>query len=110
MVNPDRWVEVLDGQRFMRKVAADTHISVDDERYYLSRELVGKTVSLRVDAAAREFVVEVRSQDVKRLAIKGLGSGLVAFELYVERMCAEARADRLQLRVFGRQLTLPLSA
>ena len=110
MVNPDRWVEVLDGHRFMRKVAADTHISVDDERYYLSRELVGKTVSLRVDAAAREFVVEVQSQDVKRLAIKGLGSGLVAFELYVEQMCAEARADRLQLRAFGRQLPLPLSA
>ncbi len=110
IVDPDRWVEVLDGQRFVRKVAPDTHISIDDERYYLARELVGKTISVRVDAAAREFVVEHQAQEVKRLAIKGLGSGQTSFDLYVERMSAQARADRLQLRGVGKQLTLPLSA
>ncbi len=110
VVDPDRWVAALDGQRFVRKVTADTHISVDDERYSGSQALVGQYVTLRVDAAAGEFVVEHHDQEVKRLPIKGLGSRPVPFAVFVERMCGEARADRLHHHGFGRQLVLPLSA
>jgi hypothetical protein len=110
MVDPDRWVQELDGRRFVRKVGRDTQVSVDDDLYYTSQGLVGKSVSLRVDAAAGEFVVEYEDQEVKRLAIKGLGSGPLPFEAYLARICGEARTDRLQPRTFGRQLALPLAA
>ena len=86
VVDPDRWLKTYDGRRFTRKVARDTHISVDDERYYITQALVGKYVTLRVDARAGEFVVEAEDQEVKRLPIKGLGSGPLSFELYLERM------------------------
>ena len=110
MVDPDRWVQELDGRRFVRKVGRDTQVSVDDERYYISQALVGKSVSLRVDAAAGEFVVEYQDVEVKRVPIKGLGSGPLPFEAYLARICGEARTDRFQPRTFGRQLALPLAA
>ena len=50
--------------------------------------------------------MEAQDQEVKRLAIKGLGSGLLSFDVYLERMCAEARADRFRT-TFGRQIPLP---
>jgi Integrase core domain len=109
MVDPDHWVLALDGQRFVRKVAADTHVSVDDKAYYLSQTLVGQYVTLRVDAAAREFVVEHHDREVKRVTINGLGSGPLPFAAYVERMCGEARRERFS-RQFGSQLPLALSA
>ena len=110
VVDPDRWVTALDGQRFVRKVASDTSVTVDEERYYITQALVGQSVSLRVAAATGEFVVEVHDQEVKRVPIKGLGGGPVPFETYLARMCAEARRDRLQQRRFGDQLALPLAA
>jgi hypothetical protein len=110
VVDPDRWVVALDGQRFVRKVTADTHVSVDDERYYIAQALVGQYVTLRVDAATREFVVEHQDQEVKRLPIKGLGGGPLPFDAYLTRMCAEARADRRAAHTVGRQLALPLAA
>jgi hypothetical protein len=103
-------VVALDGQRFVRKVRADTSVSVDDERYYISQALVGQQITLRVDATSGEFVVEQQEKEVKRLPIKGLGSRPLPFDAYVARMCAEARTDRLQPRAFGRQLALPLTA
>jgi hypothetical protein len=107
LVDPDRWLKTYDGRCFTRKVARDTHISVDDERYYITQALVGNYVTLRVDAAAGELVVEHQQQEVKRLAIKGLGSGPMSFDAYIEQMCAEARAARFHTAL-GRQLPLPL--
>src|SRR5688500_7162320 len=54
-----------------------------------------------------EVVVEVQDLEVKRLATKGLGSGPLSFEVYLERICAEARADRFRT-TFGSQIPLPL--
>jgi hypothetical protein len=110
VVDPNRWVQTVDGQRFVRKVAMDTTVTIDGERYSISQALVGKYVSLRVDAAAGEFVVEYQDQEVKRLPIKGLGSGPLPFEDDLARMCGEARTERLHPQAFGRQLALPLAA
>ena len=50
--------------------------------------------------------MEAQNQEVKRLMIKALGSGLLSFDVYLERMCAEARADRFR-STFGRQIPIP---
>jgi hypothetical protein len=108
VVDPDRWLAVLDGQRFVRKVAADTSVSVDNQYYYLAQALVGTFVSLRVDASAREFVVEQQDRELKRLPIKGVGGGLLPFAAFLDRLCAEARAERIVHHRFHNQRQLPL--
>jgi len=107
LVDPDRWVQALDGRRYVRKVGKDTRVKVDDVPYYLVRTLIGKYVTLRVDAATREFVVEDQQQEVQRVPIKGLGQAPMPFDAYVEWICEEARVDRLHRSRFGRQLRLP---
>jgi transposase InsO family protein len=108
VVDPDRWVAALDGRRYVRKVTKGTRVTVDGVPYYLARALVGKYVSLRVEAATREFVVEEQEREVQRVPIKGLGHAPLPFDAYVEWMCEEARRDRLHPDRGGGQLRLPL--
>jgi hypothetical protein len=108
LVDPDRWLQIIDGQRYERKVRSDTSVTLDGVAYYLSRDLIGKVVALRVDAAQKELVVEDAGREVKRVAIKGLGSPAMPFEAYVARMGVEARSERLLGHTFGQQLRLPI--
>jgi transposase InsO family protein len=105
-VDPDRWVDVIDGRIYARKVLADTSVKVDEAPYYLSRSLIGHSVTLRVDAAPREFVVEHAGHLVKRVPIKGLVGRRLPFETYVTYLCEEARSDQLRRSSFGQQLSL----
>ncbi len=72
MIDPDRWVEVLDGQRYVRKIAKNGTVSVDGSLYYIDQAWHGRYVSLRIQAAQRVFVVEYREQVLKTLPLKGL--------------------------------------
>jgi len=108
LVDPDHWLQVINGRRYVRKVRHDTSVTLDDVPYYLSRDLVGKSVVLRVDAAQKELVVEDAGCEIKRVAIKGLGSPPMPFDAYVGRMCAEARTERLLGHTFAQQLGLPI--
>jgi hypothetical protein len=107
LVDPDRWLETYDGRRCVRKVQRDCRVMVDDIAYDVPRALVGKYITLRRDAAAREVVVEAEAHEVKRLAIKGLGTGPLPLEAYLLHMCQEARTERVDRRAFGDQLSLP---
>ena len=71
MVDPDRWVDVLDGQRFVRKIRPNGTVSVDGTVYYIDQKWHGRYVSLQIEAAQRVFVVEYREQVLKLLPIKG---------------------------------------
>jgi hypothetical protein len=104
IVDPDRWVEALDGQRYVRKVGRDSRVVIDGVPYFVSRTLIGTSVTVRVDAAAREFVVEAQERDVKRLPIKGLGNAPMDFDAYVAWMSAQARTDQAPRQRFGSQL------
>ena len=55
---------------------------------------MGRQVALRVDAALGQFVVEAAGQVVQRLAIKGLGRGMLPFATFVDRLCADMRVVR----------------
>jgi transposase InsO family protein len=106
IIDPDRWVSLLDGHCYSRKVQHDTSVSVDGYPYYLTADLVGQVVVLRIAAATREFVVEHHGQEYKRLTIKGLCHRLLTFDDYVAYMAQEARAERFRHPVWGRQLPL----
>ena len=108
VVDPDRWIDRLDGQCFVRKVRQDTSVVIDTVAYYTRRAVVGKTVSLRVEAATRSFVVELEGEEVKRIPIAGTGRGECSFATFVEGLSQEAQVGRLATGVIPRQLALPL--
>jgi hypothetical protein len=92
-VDPDRWVQVIHGRRYVRKVRRDGSVLVDDKYYYIKQALAGHYVVLQVDAAARALVVYHHQQVLKRVPIKGLQGDLLAFPDYLALMRTEARSD-----------------
>jgi hypothetical protein len=105
-VDPDHWVDLLDGRTYARKVQADTCVHVDEAPSYLSQQLVGQYVTLRIDAAQRVFVVEQAGRVAKALPIKGLVGKRLPFAAYVRYLCAEARSERQRRAHVSRQLRL----
>ena len=108
MVDPDRWLTVLDGQRYVRKVRSNGTVTVDGLRYYVEQAWEGKYVSLRIDAPERVFVVEYRDHVIKVLPVKGLLGERLPIEVYVEQMAVAARTQLVVGRPIGQQLRLPL--
>ena len=100
-VDPDRWLQAVHGQRYVRKVKGDGTILVGEGRYYVARALAGQYVVLQVDAGDRALVVRHRQQAIKRLPVRGLHGALVAFAEFLALRQAEARAD---WRARGRQV------
>lgn len=92
-VDPDAWVQVIDGEHYARKVGPDGCIKLGDQRYYVQKEVAGKHVTLEVDAQAHEQVVWHRKEAVKRLVIKGLGKRLLALDDFVDQLAASAPTD-----------------
>jgi hypothetical protein len=98
----------LHGQRYIRKVQHDTGVTVGAGRYYTTQALVGKHVTLRIDATDHTFVVDYESKEVKRVPIQGTGRGRIAFAQFVELLCSEARTRRIPIQRVPHQLPLPL--
>src|SRR5215472_14166132 len=68
-VNPDAWLQAVDGQAFARRVGADGCVTVDHEPYYISQSLAKQQVVLFVNAAERSFDVWLGKEGVKRVPI-----------------------------------------
>ncbi len=105
-VDPDQWLTVLDGHRYVRKVTASGTVRVDGRSYYVDQAWAGKYLSLQIDALNRTFVVEYREQPIKTLPIKGVVGERLAWEVYLEQMLREARTNLVVGRPAGQQLRL----
>ena len=92
----------------MRKVQQDTSVTVGAGRYYTTRALVGKYVTVHLDATDRSFVIEDERQEVKRVPIQGTGRGRVPFAQFVELLCTEAGTGRIPVQPRLHQLPLRL--
>jgi hypothetical protein len=92
-VDPDRWVQAIDGQRYVRKVKQDGTVLVADQRYYVQRALAGQYVVLQVDATARALVAAHRQRVIRRVPLKGLHGEPLAFAEFLELMQQAARSD-----------------
>lgn len=108
LVDPDRWIEALDGKRYVRKVQQNTSVLLDTQRYYVNRDLVGQQVTLIVQASDRTLRIEHRGKEVRRVPLQGTGRGPCSFEQFVEQLCEEARTGRRSTSPPPRQLTLSL--
>jgi transposase InsO family protein len=92
-VDPDRWIQSIDGQAFARTVRADGSVTVDEVRYYVGHKLAGQRINLVVHAADKVFDLLQGATCVKHLPIKGLYGKLMSFEEYVRLMRQEAHSD-----------------
>src|SRR6185369_8487073 len=72
-VDPDRWVQVIDGQKFVRKINQNGSITLDKVYYYIKRELAGQSIIAEIDGAKKQLVIyQQQLQVLKRLPLKGL--------------------------------------
>ena len=94
LVDPDRWVNEIDGNRYVRRVNANGSVSVDKHRYYVGKSLAGQYVSVQVNAASRELSFSRNLEVIKRVPIKGLHGCEVSFDEYVELIANEARSEQ----------------
>ena len=90
-VDPDSWLEPLDGLHVERKVDRHGMVSLDLKRYYVSSQLVGHRVVLRLDAQEYRVHVLHEQQLVKVLPLKGLLGKLLSFEHFLTHMLRQAR-------------------
>lgn len=99
MIDPDRWLQTVDGTLYTRRVNASGTVQVDKFKYYIGRAYRGRSVVLQVDAANKQFRVELAEKPLKFIPIKGLEHGQMPFERYLEFICKQAvSAWRLYLR------------
>ena len=90
MIDPDRWLETIDGELFTRRVNAAGAVQVDKHKYYIGRAYQGRSVVLQVDAAHQQFNVELANKPLKTIPIKGLEHRRMSFEEYLDFICQQA--------------------
>jgi transposase InsO family protein len=91
-VDPDAWLGLVAGRRYVRKVLGGGTVAVEHQRYYVGKALTGQRVAVAVAAAERALVVRRGDVVLKRLPLRGLREERLPFERYVELMEGEARA------------------
>ena len=93
LVDPDRWLRVNDGLHLVRLVRHDGTVRVDLKSYYVGRALAGQHVALHLSAAKRALLVVHGLQVIKMVPLKGIGGKALRFEVFVQHMIDQARAE-----------------
>jgi len=94
LVDPDGWLQAVDGWHVVCTVNARGLGSRDLHSYYISHALAGQAVVLRLDAAEQALLVLRHEQLLKVLPLKGLHHRLYSFDDYVQQMTDGARAQQ----------------
>jgi transposase InsO family protein len=91
-VDPDSWLQALDGLHLERKVDAHGMVSLDLKRYYISSQLVGQRVVFHLDAKQRCWQVLHEQHPLKSFPLKGLVGRHLPFDQFLAHMLHQARA------------------
>jgi hypothetical protein len=97
VVDPDAWLQHVDGQHFLRKIRHNGSILLDDVSYDVKQTLAGQSIDVCLDASHQELVIWHQHQPIKRLAIKGLHQTRMRFEPFVSEMAEQARSEQRRL-------------
>jgi hypothetical protein len=92
-IDPDRWLERVNGQAFVRKVQSDASLTINHEQYYVPRERAGHQVACFIKAPEKQFDIWQAGLRIKSVPIKGLSGRTMPFDEYVELMKQEARSE-----------------
>jgi transposase InsO family protein len=98
LVDPDAWLRLVDGRRYVRQVQADGKVKIEHARYYVGHRLAGQRVALAVVADERALDVYAGDALLKRLPLRGLRGEILLFDQYVALMEREARAEARRRR------------
>ncbi len=98
IVDPDRWLNWVDGKLFNRRVNAAGTVQLGKQRYYIQRQLHKHYVNLKIDAPNRQIEVLLDGQLIKSMPLKGLHDGPMAFERYLALIKAEAVSEWRQYK------------
>lgn len=92
-VDPDAWLDRLDGLQTVRKVRTNGTIVLDDVPYYIKGTLAGQYVNVRLNATHQLIEVESQGRLLKQLPIKGLKRTVLPYSTFVKVMAQEALAE-----------------
>src|SRR5258708_3804932 len=96
-VDPDAWLDRLDGLQTVRKVRSNGSIMLDDMPYSIKSTLAGQYVNVRLNATQQLIEVEHQGRLLKQLPIKGLKRTELPYAAFVEVMAQEALAEYRKL-------------
>lgn len=92
IVDPDCWLDALDGMHMERKIDARGTVQFDLKSYYVSQALTGHRVTLQLESASRCVHVYHDAQLLRTLPLKGMVGRLLSFDAFVQHMGHQARA------------------
>jgi hypothetical protein len=95
-IDPDRWLERINGEAFVRKVQSDASLTINHERYDVPRELAGQQITCFINAPEKQFDMWQAGSRIKSVPIKGLYGKTMSFDEYIELMKQEARSEYRQ--------------
>jgi hypothetical protein len=98
VVNPDGWLQQIDGHAYTRNVDKDGKITVDTTKYTIGKEYSGQRVTVQVVAADQIFRIFHQEREIKQVPIKGLIGHEVSFTQMVADLCALAVTEDTRLR------------
>ena len=90
-VDPDAWLRLVAGRRYLRTVTAEGTFEVEHERYYVGPRLAGRRVAVALAPAEGALVIRHGDAVVKRAPLRGLLAMPLPIERYVDLMTREAR-------------------
>lgn len=64
-VDPDSWLNAIDGKLYQRRVEANGAVKVDKFRYYVQQKLRGQHVLLKVNTAQQTFEIFFQGRRIK---------------------------------------------
>lgn len=78
-VNPDSWLNQIQGRYYRRRVHSNGTVQIGRHRYYISRQLHRQLVVLQVDAPEQRLAVLQDDKLFRYVSIKGLYHGPMLF-------------------------------
>lgn len=96
-VDPDAWLDRLDGLQTGRKVRANGSILLDDVPYSIKGTLAGQYVNVCLNATQQWIEIEHQGRLLKQLPIKGLKRTMLPYATFVEVMAQVALAEYRKL-------------
>jgi transposase InsO family protein len=93
VVDPDSWLQAIDGKAYVRRVGSDGCVDVSLEPYYIGKQWAGQYVTLHVESSTRLLRVWHGTSQIKELAIKKLVGRLLPLQEFLDLMTDSALAD-----------------
>jgi hypothetical protein len=93
VVDPDLWLQAIDGSAYVRRVGSDGCVDVNLEPYYIGKQWAGQYVTLHVESTSHIFSVWHGTNQIKDLAIKKLVGHPLPLKEFLDLMKEAALAD-----------------